>query len=175
MGTTVLLSEDQEEIRSVSRAFLEARFPSTRVRELMASDAGFAIEDWREIADLGWPGIAVPEDRGGAGYGTVELCVLLEEMGRVLLGDPFFGSAVLAANAVAIAGTGPSADALLTGIAQGTTSATLVARGDLHSGPVAPGAVEAEPAERRLHAVGRRRRGDRGAVGGCPGGRRANR
>ena len=101
----------------------------------MASESGFASADWREIADLGWPGIAVSEDRGGAGYGTVELCVLLEEMGRVLLGGPFFGSAVLAANAVAIAGTGPSADALLSAIAAGTTSATLVARGDLHSDP----------------------------------------
>jgi alkylation response protein AidB-like acyl-CoA dehydrogenase len=147
VGTTVLLSEDQEEIRSVSRSFLEARFPSTRVRQLMASDTGFATSDWREIADLGWPGIAVSEDRGGAGYGTVELCVLLEEMGRVLLGDPFFGSVVLAANAVAIAGTGPSADALLTAIAAGTTSATLVARGDLHSAPAAHGTVEATPVD----------------------------
>lgn len=147
MGTTVLLSEDQEEIRSVSRSFLEARFPSTRVRELMASDTGFATDDWREIADLGWPGIAVSEDRGGAGYGTVEMCVLLEEMGRVLLGDPFFGSAVLAANAVAIAGTGPSADALLSALVAGATSATLVARGDLHSGSTTPGAIEAEPVD----------------------------
>ena len=121
MGTTVLLSDDQEEIRRVSRSFLEARFPSTRVRELMRSQAGFERSDWREIADLGWPGIAIPEDRGGAGYGTVELCILLEEMGRVLLGDPFLGSAVLAANAIAIAGTGPSADALVTAIAEGAT------------------------------------------------------
>jgi alkylation response protein AidB-like acyl-CoA dehydrogenase len=147
VGTTVLLSEDQEEIRSVSRAFLEARFPSTRVRELMASDTGFATSDWREIADLGWPGIAVSEDRGGAGYGTVELCILLEEMGRVLLGDPFFGSAVLAANAIAIAGNGPSADALLTAIAEGSTLATLVARGDLHCARAAHGTVGATPVD----------------------------
>jgi alkylation response protein AidB-like acyl-CoA dehydrogenase len=145
VGTTVLLNEDQEEIRSVSRSFLEARFPSTRVRELMESDTGFATGDWREIADLGWPGIAVSEERGGAGYGTVELCVLLEEMGRVLLGDPFFGSAVLAANAIAIAGRGPAADALLTAVAAGTTHAALVACGDLHSGLTAHGAVEAKP------------------------------
>jgi alkylation response protein AidB-like acyl-CoA dehydrogenase len=147
VGTTVLLSEDQEEIRSVSRSFLEARFPSTRVRELMASDTGFATSDWREIADLGWPGIAVSEERGGAGYGTVELCILLEEMGRVLLGDPFFASAVLAANAIAIAGNGPSADALLTAIAEGSTLATLVARGDLHCAPAAHGTVEATPVD----------------------------
>jgi alkylation response protein AidB-like acyl-CoA dehydrogenase len=145
VGTTVLLSEDQEEIRRVSRSFLEARFPSIRARELMASDRGFANSDWREIADLGWPGIAISEDRGGAGYGTVELCILLEEMGRVLLGDPFFGSAVLAASAVSIAGKGSRADAALTSIAEGTTLAALVARGDLHSGPTAYGAVAAKP------------------------------
>jgi alkylation response protein AidB-like acyl-CoA dehydrogenase len=143
VGTTVLLSEDQEEIRRVSRSFLEARFPSTRTRELMASDRGFAIADWREIAELGWAGIAIAEERGGAGYGTVELCVLLEEMGRVVLGDPFFGSAVLAANAVAIAGEGPAADELLGSIADGSVVAALVARGDLHSGRAASGAVTA--------------------------------
>ena len=163
MGTTVLLSEDQEEIRSVSRSFLEARFPSTRVRELMASDTGFATEDWREIADLGWPGIAVSEERGGAGYGTVELCVLLEEMGRVLLGDPFFGSAVLAANAVAIAGDGPAADALLTAIADGSSLAALVARGDLLSGPTAHGAVAANAVD-----DGYVLSGDGGAAIGAP-------
>src|ERR1700761_8269859 len=135
MGTTVLLTDDQEEIRQVSRSFLEARFPSTRVRELMASDAGFTTADWQEIADLGWPGIAIAEDRGGAGYGAVELCVLLEEMGGVLLGDPFFGSAVMAANAVAVAGSGSAADALLSSVASGTNIAALVAYGDLHSGP----------------------------------------
>jgi alkylation response protein AidB-like acyl-CoA dehydrogenase len=163
VGTTVLLSEDQEEIRRVSRSFLEARFPATRVRELMASDRGFANADWREIAELGWPGIAIAEDRGGAGYGTVELCVLLEEMGRVLLGDPFFGSAVLAANAVAIAGEGPSADELLGSIADGSTVAALVARGDLHSGRAASGAVTAKPVD-----DGYVLSGDGGTVIGAP-------
>jgi alkylation response protein AidB-like acyl-CoA dehydrogenase len=163
VGTTVLLSEDQEEIRSVSRSFLEARFPSTRVRELMATRMGFVTADWREIADLGWPGIAVSEERGGAGYGTVELCILLEEMGRVLLGDPFFGSAVLAATAVASAGKGPAADALLAAIAQGTTAAALVAGGDLHSGPAGHGTVEAARA-----GDGHLLSGDGGAAVGAP-------
>jgi alkylation response protein AidB-like acyl-CoA dehydrogenase len=143
MSTTVLLNDDQEEIRRVSRDFLQARFPSGRVRELMASETGFTSEDWREIAELGWPGIALPEDRGGAGYGIVELSVLLEEMGRVPLGGPFLGSAVLTANAVAIAGNGAAADELVAAIAAGTTVAALVAGGDLHSGPTVCGAVEA--------------------------------
>jgi alkylation response protein AidB-like acyl-CoA dehydrogenase len=134
VATTVLLNDDQQEIRRVSRDFLKARFPSERVRELMASDTGFTPEDWREIAELGWPAIALPENRGGAGYGNVELCVLLEEMGRVPLGGPFFASAVLAANAVAVAGDGSRADELLGDIAAGTAVAALVARGDLHSG-----------------------------------------
>jgi alkylation response protein AidB-like acyl-CoA dehydrogenase len=134
MTTTVVLTEEQEEIRRVGRSFLQARFPRDRVRELMASETGFTSEDWREIAELGWPGIAIAEDRGGAGYGIVELCLLLEEMGRVPLGGPFLGSAVLAANAVAIAGDGPAADELLAAIAAGTTVAALVAAGDLHSG-----------------------------------------
>jgi len=163
MGTTVLLNDDQEEIQRVSRDFLQARFPSERVRELMASETGFTPEDWREIAGLGWPGIALPEDRGGAGYGIVELCVLLEEMGRVPLGGPFLGSAVLAANAVAIAGSAAAAGELLAAIAAGTTVAALVAGGDLHSGPATHGAVEATSA-----SGGYTLSGDGGAAAGAP-------
>ena len=138
-----MLTEEQVEIRSVSRAFLEARFPSTRVRELMTSDAGFDREDWREIADLGWPGIALAEDRGGAGLGVAELCVLVEEMGRIPLGDPFFATAVLVGTALGAASSGSSAAAVLSSVVDGTNTAALVARGDLHSGPTLHGAVEA--------------------------------
>lgn len=131
MTTTVKLNPEQEEIRGVARSFLQARFPSERVRELMATDDGFEQSSWDEIAELGWTAIALPEDRGGAGYTLVERCLLLEEMGRVLFPDPYLSSAVLAADAVSIAADATLGAEAMAGIADGSVRATLVAAGDL--------------------------------------------
>ncbi len=146
MSTTVMLNADQEEIRGVARGFLESRFPSDRVRELMASADGFSAATWKEIADLGWAGIAVPEEAGGAGYSFVERCLLLEEMGRALYPDPYLSSAVLAADAVLLAGEGELAAEILTALAAGERRATLVAAGDLLGAPDPAGAVVATAA-----------------------------
>jgi alkylation response protein AidB-like acyl-CoA dehydrogenase len=133
MTTTVKLNPEQEEIRGVARGFLQARFPSDRVRELMATPNGFEEPVWKEIADLGWTGIALPEESGGAGYGVVERCLLLEEMGRALYGGPYLSSAVLAADTLALVAGGKAAEELLPGVLDGSTRATLVAGGDLLS------------------------------------------
>lgn len=143
MTTTVMLSPEQDEIRGVARSFLTARFPSDRVRELMATPSGFEESSWREVADLGWAGIAIDEDRGGAGYTVVERCLLMEEMGRVLFPDPYLSSAVLAADAVALAGSGDAADEVLAGIVDGSVRATLVAAGDLCGETALAGGVAA--------------------------------
>jgi alkylation response protein AidB-like acyl-CoA dehydrogenase len=90
------LTEDQREIKNVAREMLPARSPWARVRE--AGEAG-AYDDglWREIVDLGWPGIAVAEEHGGQGLGAVELAVLLEELGYACAATPFLSTAVAAA------------------------------------------------------------------------------
>jgi alkylation response protein AidB-like acyl-CoA dehydrogenase len=118
-------TEDQELIRSTARQFIDDRIDSERVRELMMSEEGFDRGLWKEMADLGWTGLAVAEDHGGAGLGTVELSVLLEEMGRRVTPGPFFASAVLATTAIQeLATTAVQAD-LLPGMAAGEIIATL--------------------------------------------------
>jgi alkylation response protein AidB-like acyl-CoA dehydrogenase len=154
MTTTVTLSPEQDEIRGVARSFLEARYPSDRVRELMKTPAGFEQSDWEEIAELGWTGIAVPEEQGGAGYSVVERCLLLEEMGRVLFPCPFLSSAVLAADALALAGEGEAAAELLPGVVDGSTRATLVAGGDLGAGPGSTLRASAQGGEYELSGNG---------------------
>jgi alkylation response protein AidB-like acyl-CoA dehydrogenase len=156
MTTTVKLSAEQEDIREVARSFLQARFPSDRVRELMATEAGFEESSWREIADLGWIGIALPQERGGAGYGVVERCLLLEQMGRVLFPGPYLSSAVLAADALALAADEQAASGLLAKVLDGSTRATLLAAGDLLGDPDPSGAVSAveDGGEHRLHGSG---------------------
>lgn len=145
MTTTVMLSPEQDEIRAVARDFLTARYPSARIRELMATPTGFDEAGWREIAELGWAGIALGEDQGGAGYTMIERCLLMEEMGRALFPDPYLSSAVLAADAVALAGDGEAATEILAKIAAGSVRATLVAAGDLCAGASPAGGVTAAP------------------------------
>jgi alkylation response protein AidB-like acyl-CoA dehydrogenase len=90
------LNEDQKEIKSVARELLGARSTWTRVREAaVAGEYDDAL--WREIVDLGWPGIAVSEENGGQGLGIVELAVLLEELGYACAAVPVLSTAVAAA------------------------------------------------------------------------------
>ena len=89
------LTEDQREIKNVAREMLTARSPFARVREA-AEAAAYDDALWREIVELGWPGIAVAEEHGGQGLGAVELAVLLEELGYACAATPFLATAVAA-------------------------------------------------------------------------------
>jgi alkylation response protein AidB-like acyl-CoA dehydrogenase len=90
------LTEDQREIKNVAREMLSARSPFAKVREA-AEAAEYDDALWREIVELGWPGIAVAEEHGGQGLGAVELAVLLEELGYACAATPFLATAVAAA------------------------------------------------------------------------------
>jgi alkylation response protein AidB-like acyl-CoA dehydrogenase len=74
---------------------------------------------------LGLQGLAIPEEYGGSGFSYVELCIVLEEMGRALLCAPYFSSVVLAANTLLQSGDDAAKKDLLPGIASGETIATL--------------------------------------------------
>lgn len=134
MTTTVLLSADQAEIRDVARNYLQAEYGSSSVHQMIAGGAGFDEGRWRHISDLGWPALAIPEEHGGIGLGAIERCLLLEEMGRVLLPTPYFSSAVLAADMVACAASPDARAELLPHIADGSVRATLVAAQSVHRG-----------------------------------------
>ena len=90
------LTDEQKEIKDVARELLRARSPFAKVRET-AGHQRYDDALWREIVDLGWPGIAVAEEYGGQGLGAVELAVLLEELGYACAATPFLGTAVAAA------------------------------------------------------------------------------
>lgn len=118
--------EDQEELRHTVRRFLEHSCAEADVRRLMATDLGYDEAVWAQMAgQLGLHGLAIPEEYGGAGFGFVELGIVLEEMGRVLLGAPFFASAVMAAELLMAAGDEQARKDYLPGIASGETIATV--------------------------------------------------
>jgi len=119
-------SEEQEQLRDMVRRFLEAKSPSTEVRRLMDTTEGYDPEVWAQMAnELALQSLHIPEEFGGQGYTFVELGIVLEEMGRVLLCAPYFSTVVLAADAIINAGTDAQKSELLPGIAGGETIAAL--------------------------------------------------
>ena len=119
-------TDEQEQFRSTVRRFLDDKSPTTEVRKLMATDEGYDPAVWRMLSnDLGLPGIHIPEQCGGAGFGMVELGIVMEEFGRALLCAPYFSTAVLAANAILNAGSEAQKSKLLPDIASGARLAAL--------------------------------------------------
>jgi len=125
-GMNFAFTEEQEELRSTIRAFLEAKSSEAAVREQMETEDGYDAAVWKQMAEqMGLQGLHIPEEYGGSGFSYVELGIVLEEMGRSLLCAPFFSSVVLAANALILSGDDDAKRAYLPGIASGETIATL--------------------------------------------------
>jgi len=118
------LTDEQQAIKSTAREFLAARYKSERIRELAASEHGFEPADWAEMAELGWPGLALPEEWGGQGLGIVDLAVLFEEMGYALAPSPLL-STTIAGLALALNGTDEQKERWLRPLAAGEARGTL--------------------------------------------------
>jgi alkylation response protein AidB-like acyl-CoA dehydrogenase len=90
------LSEEQELLQRSAREFLERECTAAFVRTVAGDEEGYPRALYRQMAELGWNGLMVPESYGGLGLGFLELALLTEEMGRAALPGPFFSSSVLA-------------------------------------------------------------------------------
>jgi alkylation response protein AidB-like acyl-CoA dehydrogenase len=118
-------AEDREELRRTIRRFLEQRSDESAVRALMEDATGYDPAVWRQMADQGLQGLAIPEEYGGSGFGFADLCVVFGETGRSLLPSPLFATAALAATALLEAGDEDAKKAYLPSLASGETIATL--------------------------------------------------
>jgi alkylation response protein AidB-like acyl-CoA dehydrogenase len=125
-------NDEQREIKSTGREFLAARFKPEKVRELAESGSPYDDEIWAEMCELGWPGIAISEDYGGQGLGTVELVILQEELGYAIAPSPFVSNAY-AGLAIQEAGSDEQRSRWLPGIASGTQRGAAVISGDTGS------------------------------------------
>jgi len=112
------LTDEQQAIKSTAHDFLAARYRSERIRELAESEHGFEQSDWAEMAELGWTGLALPEEWGGQGLGIVELAVLFEEMGYALAPSPLLSNTV-AGLALALCGSDEQRERFLRPLAEG--------------------------------------------------------
>jgi alkylation response protein AidB-like acyl-CoA dehydrogenase len=113
------LSDEQRQLMETARRFVERECPLSLTRSLESSETGYSIDVWRRMAELGWLGLLVPEAYGGAALGMVDVAVLCRELGRSLVPAPLIPSAVIAASAIAAAGTDAQKDAYLPRTASG--------------------------------------------------------
>ena len=122
-------TEDQHEIKRTAKDLLAAR--STLEKQREAAEAGeYDLALWAELAELGWPGVAVEEAFGGGGLGYVELAGLLEEAGYALLNGPFLSTAMCAA-AISEAGSDSQKEEWLSRLASGEATGAFGLEGEI--------------------------------------------
>ena len=100
----IAYSDEQAQLLDVATNFARDKFPLTGVRARISAPDDFDPSIWREMASLGWLGIAVPERFGGSGLGLAEVVSIVEPLGRSLAGTPLI-STTLTAQALIGAGT----------------------------------------------------------------------
>ena len=144
-------SEEQLLLRDQARKFLSERAAPSRVRRILETDAPYDRELWDGLAEMAWPGTAIPEAHGGAGYGYLELCVIAEELGRSLAPTPFSSSVYLATEAILLAGTEDQKKRWLPKLATGQAIGCLA----VAEGPQAPrpGSINARATGGQLTGV----------------------
>jgi alkylation response protein AidB-like acyl-CoA dehydrogenase len=115
---------DQTLLKNSARAFLDEHCKSAAVRLLWDDPRGESEGLWKEMAQLGWLGLSLPEEHGGSGLGMVETALLLEELGRAAYPGPY-SPTMLVADAIAEAGTDVQKKRWLAPIATGDARATM--------------------------------------------------
>src|ERR1700760_2693769 len=118
-------SEDQKQLRDQARRFLTEKSPPKAVRQVLEGKAPYDKELWKGLAEMGFLGVAIPENYGGTGAGHLELCVIAEEIGRALAPVPFSSTVYLAAEALLLAGSPAQQQKWLPLIAAGDAIGTL--------------------------------------------------
>lgn len=88
-------TEEQDMLRTMARDFLTDKCPKTLVKELEEDEKGYSPELWKEMVELGWTGLIIPEAYGGSEMTFLDLAVLVEEIGRAAMPGPYFSTVVL--------------------------------------------------------------------------------
>lgn len=152
---TIGFSEEQADLLDAAMRFCREKSPIEKVRKLMETDAGYDAGVWKEIAGLGWLGIAIPEEYDGVGLSLAEVVPVMEAMGRSMMANPFMAT-TLAAQTLLAAGTEIHKKEILPKIARGApaTLALAEASGDWNLSHIEASAAE-DGMDLRLNGVKR--------------------
>ena len=119
----VLLNEEEEMVKNAAREFLEGECPPSLARDMEVDDLGYPPELWRQMAQLGWLGMSLPESLGGQGLPLTYLGIIMEEMGRSIAPVPFHSTTV-AALTIAAEGTQEQQKSVVPKVCQGDSVLT---------------------------------------------------
>jgi alkylation response protein AidB-like acyl-CoA dehydrogenase len=127
----IIFTDEQQQLLEIAETFSGDKSPMDAVRRQLEAETSITPELWREIADLGWLGIAIPEEYGGSGLGLGEVVAIVEPMGRKLFSSPLI-STTLAAQAILQGGSDEQKSHWLPQLAGGTVAALALteAHGD---------------------------------------------
>lgn len=154
---TFMLTEEQRLLKDAALDFVREQAPVSRLRKMRdARKNGRDPELWRDMAAMGWAGVLVAEEHGGAGLGHVAMGLVLESCGRTLAASPLLSTAVVGASAVALGAAPERGKQLLPEIAAGALVMALAVDEGAHHAPLRT-ALRAQPSERGYRLTGAKR------------------
>ncbi|MBD3646438.1 MAG: acyl-CoA/acyl-ACP dehydrogenase, partial [Pseudomonadales bacterium] len=133
----LVLNEEQNMLKDAAKDFCSNSTPISQLRKLRdeKDETGFDRDIWKQMVELGWAGITIPEDFGGLGFGYMGLGVVMEECGRTLTCSPLFATAALGSNAILLGGSDEQKSELLPQIAGGELLLALALEEGPHHNP----------------------------------------
>ncbi|MGR3321174.1 MAG: acyl-CoA dehydrogenase family protein [Pseudooceanicola sp.] len=138
-----VLNEEQQMLRDGAQDWVTNRAPVSAFRNMRDRGDHFDAGLWKDVAEMGWTGIVVPEDHGGSEFGVTGMGIVLEEMGKTLVASPLFISGLVAATALQRMGSDAQKAKWLPKIADGSAIVTL-ATDETHRHDTAKTAMTAE-------------------------------
>jgi len=134
----LVLTEEQQMIRDSAAGFMAEKASVSQLRELRdsAAEAGYDRQVWQEMVEMGWAGIAVPEEFGGLGFGYTGLGLVLEQGGRNLSVSPLQSAVLVGATLIAELGDQAQKEAILPAVASGELLVTLALQEGAHHAPL---------------------------------------
>lgn len=130
-----VLTEEQQMLRDSARSFADEKLPISQLRALRAKGEGFDAAAWKEMAELGFAGVLIPEEFGGSGFGYVGLGQVLEAQGRTIAASPLLSTAMIGASALMLAGNQKQKETWLPQIASGAVLTALAVDEGPHHDP----------------------------------------
>ena len=133
----LVLNEEQQMLRESAQGFLAEFAPLAELRKQRdaGSQTGYADNLWRQMADMGWAAILVPEAYGGLEFGHVGMGQIVEQTGRTLTASPLLSTAILGVTAINTAGSEVQKRELLGAIAGGEITTALAVDEKIHHAP----------------------------------------
>ena len=132
----LILNEEQQSLKDIAREFLQKNAPVTHFREIRDTNNELGYDEvlWKEMVNLGWSGILIPEEYGGFDFGMVGMGSIFEEMGKTLTPSPLFATGVLGASLISLGGNDSQKQTLLPKIVEGSlTTALALEENNRHS------------------------------------------